>query len=79
MFEDVLQILFLMATCIFAILTVEFRDMLHSIISLAGMAISLGVLFWILSAPYVAVFQILIYAGAVIVLFIAAVMLTRRK
>jgi NADH-quinone oxidoreductase subunit J len=79
LFEDALQILLLIATCIFAILTVEFKDVLHSVISLAGMAVTLGALFWILNAPYVAVFQILIYAGAVIVLFIAAVMLTRRK
>ena len=68
-----------MATCLFAILTVELKDLLHTVISLAAMAVSIGALFWILNAPYVAVFQILIYAGAIVVLFIAAVMLTRRK
>jgi NADH-quinone oxidoreductase subunit J len=79
MFEDILQLILLVATCIFAILTVELRDLLHTVISLAAMAVSLGAIFWLLNAPYVAVFQILIYAGAVVVLFIAAVMLTRRK
>jgi len=79
MFEDILQLILLAATCIFAILTVELKDLLHTVISLAAMAVSLGAIFWLLNAPYVAVFQILIYAGAVVVLFIAAVMLTRRK
>jgi NADH-quinone oxidoreductase subunit J len=69
----------MIASCIFAILTVELKDLLHTVLSLAAMAISLGALFWILNAPYVAVFQILVYAGAVVVLFVAAVMLTRRK
>jgi NADH-quinone oxidoreductase subunit J len=79
MIEDILQLGLLVATCIFTVLTVESRDLLHTVIALAAMAVSLGSLFWLLNAPYVAVFQILIYAGAVIVLFIAAVMLTRRK
>lgn len=79
MFEDVIQLVLLVAACIFAILTVELRDLLHTVVSLAAMAVSLGAIFWLLNAPYVAVFQVLIYAGAVIVLFIAAVMLTRRK
>lgn len=79
MLEDILQLILLAATCIFAILTVELKDLLHTVISLAAMAVSLGAIFWLLNAPYVAVFQILIYAGAVVVLFIAAVMLTRRK
>ncbi|WP_455282052.1 NADH-quinone oxidoreductase subunit J family protein [[Eubacterium] cellulosolvens] len=79
MIEDILQLGLLVATCVFTVLTVESKDLLHTVIALAAMSISLGALFWLLSAPYVAVFQILIYAGAVVVLFIAAVMLTRRK
>jgi len=79
MLEDILQFSLLIATCLFAILTVELRDLLHTVISLAAMATSLAAIFWLLNAPYVAVFQILIYAGAVVVLFIAAVMLTGRK
>jgi NADH-quinone oxidoreductase subunit J len=77
--DEILQIVLLVSTCIFAVLTVEMRDLLHTVISLACMAVSLGGVFWLLKAPYVAVFQILVYAGAVIVLLIAAVMLTRRK
>jgi NADH:ubiquinone oxidoreductase subunit 6 (subunit J) len=43
------------------------------------MCISIGGIFWLLNAPYVAVFQVLIYAGAVVAIFLAAVMLTTRK
>ncbi|MFQ5758692.1 MAG: NADH-quinone oxidoreductase subunit J [Candidatus Bathyarchaeia archaeon] len=66
-------------TVLLAWLTVELKDMLHAVICLCGMCISMGALFWLLNAPYVAVFQLLVYAGAVIVLFIAVVMLTTRK
>ncbi len=63
----------------FAILTVELKDILYAILSFCGMCITVGALFWILNAPYVAVFQLLVYAGAIVALFIAAVMLTTRK
>jgi len=43
------------------------------------MCITIGVIFWLLNAPYVAVFQLLIYAGAIVALFIAAIMLTTHK
>ena len=76
---EVLEFVLLAITCVFAILTVELEDLLYAIISFAGMSVSIGALYWLLSAPYVAVFQVLIYAGAVIVLFIAAVMLTQRR
>ena len=63
----------------FAILAVELKDILYAILSFCGMCITVGALFWILNAPYVAVFQLLVYAGAIVALFIAAVMLTTRK
>ncbi|MCD6469781.1 NADH-quinone oxidoreductase subunit J [Candidatus Bathyarchaeota archaeon] len=62
-----------------ALLTVELKDILYAILSFCGMCILLGVIFWVLNAPYVAVFQLLIYAGATVALFIATVMLTTRE
>ncbi|MEM2851190.1 MAG: NADH-quinone oxidoreductase subunit J [Candidatus Bathyarchaeia archaeon] len=76
---DLLQIVLIFIMVIFAVLTVELPDLLHAVIALCGMSIVIGILFWLLSAPYVAVFQLLVYAGAVVVLFVAAVMLTARK
>lgn len=66
-------------TVLMAVLTVELKDLLHAALCLCGMCITLGALFWLLNAPYVSVFQLLVYAGAIIVLFITTVMLTRRK
>jgi NADH-quinone oxidoreductase subunit J len=78
MFEA-LELALLVVTCILALLTVELKDLLYAVVALAGMSVSLGALFWLLGAPYAAVFQVLIYAGATIVLLIATVMLTSRK
>jgi len=66
-------------TIVLAILTIEIKDMLHAAIFLCGMGVAIGMLFSILNAPYVAVFQLLIYAGAVSVLFISVIMLTKRR
>lgn len=77
--NDLLQIALIVLMVLLALLTVELKDMLHSVVCLCGMCITIGALFWLLNAPYVAVFQLLVYAGAVIVLFIATVMLTARK
>jgi len=67
------------ATVLLAISAVELKSLLHAAISFCGMCISIGALFWLLNAPYAAVFQILVYAGAVVTIFLAAVMLTTRK
>ena len=77
--EELLQTILIVVTTILAIFTIEVKDMLHAVICLCGMCISIGILFGILSAPYVMVFQLLIYAGAAVVLFVSVVMLTRRK
>jgi NADH:ubiquinone oxidoreductase subunit 6 (subunit J) len=66
-------------TVTFALVTVELKDILHTILSFCGMCITIGAIFWLLDAPYVAVFQLLIYAGAIVALFTATVMLTTRK
>ena len=78
MVNDILQVALILFTVLLALLTVELKDMLHAILCMCGMSITIGALFWLLSAPYVAVFQLLVYAGAVIVLFVAVVMLTKR-
>jgi NADH:ubiquinone oxidoreductase subunit 6 (subunit J) len=79
MFSDMVSTALIILTVLLAIFTVEIKDMLHAVLCLCGMCISIGALFWLLNAPYVAVFQLLVYVGAVIVLFIATVMLTKRR
>ncbi|MDH5267310.1 MAG: NADH-quinone oxidoreductase subunit J [Candidatus Bathyarchaeota archaeon] len=79
LFIDFIQIFLIIVTIVLAILTIEIKDMLHAIVCLCGMGVTIGMLFAILNAPYVAVFQLLIYAGAVIALFLSLVMVTRRE
>ena len=74
-----LQFALIIATLILAISAIELKSLLHAAISFCGMCITVGALFWLLNAPYAAVFQILVYAGAVVTIFLAAVMLTTRK
>lgn len=76
---EILEIALIGLSILLSILTVELEDLLHSAISLAAMAVSIAGIYWLLSAPYVAVFQLLVYAGAVMVIFLAAIMLTTRE
>ncbi len=79
MFTEVLQLVLMFFALVLAFLTVEVKRILYAVISFSGMCVVIGALFWILNAPYVAVFQILIYAGAVVTIFLAAIMLTSQR
>jgi NADH:ubiquinone oxidoreductase subunit 6 (subunit J) len=76
---DVVQIVLIEATIALAVLTLETRDLFHAVICLCGRCLTIGGLFEILTAPCVMVFQLLIYAGAAVVLFLAGNMLTTRE
>lgn len=79
MLSEILQLVLMSLTLLLAFLTVEVKRILYAVISFSGMCLTIGALFWILNAPYVAVFQILIYAGAIVTIFLAAIMLTSQK
>lgn len=68
----------IVATIVLAVLTVELKNILHAVVSLCGMCITIGILFGILKALYVMAFQLLIYAGAAMALFLSVIMLTAR-
>lgn len=61
----------------FAVIAVELKRLDHAIIAFALMNFVIGILFYLLYAPWVAVFQWLIYAGAIIVLLLVTVSFTR--
>lgn len=75
---ELLQILLIISAVILAALTVELKNLLHAVVCLSGMCIVIGTLYGILNAPYVMVFQLLIYAGAAMVFFLSVIMLTTR-
>ena len=68
----------LIATIILAFLAIELKNILRAAACLGAMSIIIGILFAILNALYVMVFQLLTYAGTTLVLFIFAIMLTER-
>jgi NADH-quinone oxidoreductase subunit J len=54
---------------------VLFRRPIHSLMSLIGVMISLAGIFALMRSEFVAIVQILVYAGAVVVLFLFVIML----
>src|SRR6185436_8515053 len=58
-----------------SLMVVGQRNPMHSVLSLLASFGALAGLYILLDAPFVAVIQIIIYAGAIIVLFLFVVML----
>ncbi len=58
-----------------AISMVAQRNPLYSAVSLVGVFISLACLYVMLSAPFIAAVQVIVYAGAIMVLFLFVIML----
>jgi len=62
-----------------ALLALESKEIVYGAISLAVMLVSIAGFFILLEAPFVAMFQIIVYVGAVAVLILFTVMLVRRE
>src|SRR6185503_1232067 len=76
------QILFfLMAAWVvfFAIFTITRRNPVTAVMSLVGTFFGLAAIYASLSAHFLAVLQVLVYAGAIMVLFIFVVMILNRE
>ncbi|MGC8936348.1 MAG: NADH-quinone oxidoreductase subunit J family protein [Candidatus Methanomethylicaceae archaeon] len=74
-----LQVILMALTIIFAVATLEIKKLLYAVLSFCGMCVSIGALYWLLDAHYIAVYQLLVYAGGIVTLFIAALTLTTLK
>ena len=78
---SVLQIVFLVVsgvTLVAALMVVSAKSLVHSALWLVLALFGVGVHYVLLQAGFFAVAQILIYIGAIAILFIFAVMLTRK-
>jgi len=62
-----------------AIFALEADEIVYGAIGLAGSLFGVAAMFFLLNAPYVAVFQIAVYVGAVAVLILFTVMLVRQE
>lgn len=62
-----------------AIIALEFRELIYGAIALAVTLLGVAMFFVLLDATFVAMFQITVYVGAVVVLIIFTIMLVRRE
>jgi NADH-quinone oxidoreductase subunit J len=58
-----------------AVLLILAREPIHSALALVLVMMSLAVLYLLLGAPFIAAVQIIVYAGAIMVLFVFVIML----
>ncbi|CAH0118066.1 MULTISPECIES: NADH-quinone oxidoreductase subunit J [unclassified Paenibacillus] len=70
---------FILAVCIIsgAVLMISFNKVVHMVVSLAFTFICLAGMYVLLNAEFVAFVQVLIYAGAISILMIFGIMMTR--
>ena len=77
-----MTILFLITAVVIlgsAVMVVTARNLVHAALWLVSALFGVAVLYAILNAGFIAVVQVVIYIGAIAILFIFAVMLTRRE
>lgn len=72
-----IEILFVLSLVVVsALLAVTSRNIVYAVIALLSTNITLGIAYFMMGAPTVALFQLAIFAGAVVVFFVITVMLT---
>ena len=79
LYETIAFVLFALVTVGASFGVVLFRDVWHSALMLGVALLSVAVHYVMLRAEFVAVMQILVYVGGVIILITFAVMLTREE
>ena len=72
MLEALVDAVLILSAIVFAGLSISLRELNRAIAAFAAFSVTLSATFYVVGAPYVAVFQLLVYAGAVTVLFLAA-------
>lgn len=76
---DTIFLVFAVMSIASAIAVVTWRNPVHCVLALIASFAGVAGLFYLLSAPFIAVMQIIIYAGAIIVLFLFVIMLLNLK
>ena len=72
---DVLIVLVI--SVVSAFLAVSMRNIVNGVIFLLCSNVSLGILYYMLGAPMAALFQLAIFAGAIVVFFVITIMFTK--
>lgn len=72
--------LFLAASALLSALwVISAKEIVHSVIGLATCFIAIACLFIMLNAEFVAIVQLLVYVGAVTIVILFGIMLTKRE
>ncbi len=74
-----IEAVLLLLTTASAILAIESRSLVRTVLWFLVFTVSLGLLFISLGAVLVGVFQILVYSGGAVALMMLVVMFTRRR
>ncbi len=67
---EIYELFLIASTLITAFLAVKLERVIHSVVAFLFMSVLTALLFLVLNAPYATIFQILIYAGAVVILIL---------
>ena len=76
------QIIFLIVgavTLVAGLMVVTVRNLVHAALWLVATLFGVAIIYTLLNASFLAVVQVVVYIGAIAILFIFAVMLTRRQ
>lgn len=79
---DPMQIFFLLCALLIlgsALMVVTTRNMIHAALWLIATLFGVAILYVLLNAGFLAVVQVVVYIGAIAILFIFAIMLTHRE
>jgi NADH-quinone oxidoreductase subunit J len=79
MLVEIVSYLLIIATIIAAVFATQVKDITRAIVAFTVMNVMIAAMFYVLGAPYIGAFQLLVYAGAVTVLFLAAIHTMRRS
>ena len=63
----------------FAVLVITARNTVHSVVFLVANFLCVAILYVVLAAEFLAVIQVLVYAGGIVVLYLFVVMLVNLK
>ena len=79
---DASQVIFVLSAALIiasALMVVTTRNIVHAALWLISTLFGVAILYTVLEASFLAVVQVVIYIGAIAIMFIFAVMLTRRE
>jgi NADH:ubiquinone oxidoreductase subunit 6 (subunit J) len=67
---EIYELFLIGLTLLTAFLAVKLERIIHSVVAFLFMSVLTALLFLVLNAPYATIFQLLVYAGAVVVLIL---------